>query len=73
MTFIDGGYVRNWFARKWKAESPDFRKVANVLPQAMVIGGTRLEVIRNYYCDGVVDSRNPEYEKQEGRGCACRR
>jgi len=71
MIFIDGGYLRNGLKVLFRDENVDkkidYGKLREYLVRVVASQGTRPELIRAYYYDGIVDPRDdPEgYEEQD--------
>ena len=65
MAFIDGGYVRKFFKDNFRNDNIDYNKLGNFLLQTVPIGGSRLEIIRYYYYDAIVENTQPDYQQQK--------
>jgi len=71
MIFIDGGYLRNGLKVLFRDENVDkkidYGKLREYLVRVVASQGTRPELIRAYYYDGIVDPRgDPDgYEEQD--------
>lgn len=67
MIFIDGGYLRKLCRDHCGHDRIDFTKLANVLQRMYsTIPGYpfRLNLVRIYYYDAIVDAKEPEYATQ---------
>jgi uncharacterized LabA/DUF88 family protein len=62
MIFIDGGYLR---AEVEKIFGHNFANLANILNSFIREGQIHPELIRVYWYDAIVDSKDPEYDKQD--------
>lgn len=68
MIFIDGGYLRKLCNDYYKHDRIDFKKLADVLQKMYsTIPGYpfRLNLMRIYYYDAIVDKNEPEYDGQK--------
>jgi len=68
MIFIDGAYIRKLSNEYYRHDKIDFKKFADVLQRMYhTIPGYpfRMNLIRIYYYDAIVDKLDKEYEKQK--------
>ena len=71
MIFIDGGYLRSGLKALFRDKNVDkiidYGKLREYLVRVVASQGTRPELIRVYYYDGIVDARDApeEYEEQD--------
>ena len=67
MIFIDGGYLRSEFKKKFNDENINFTKLNNLLVNICNTHYIQMETIRVYYYDAIVDYKEDEekHKKQD--------
>jgi len=68
MIFIDGGYLKNWIRNECKIKDREYHfgsLLSYIASNAFPVPNRRLQVIRNYFYDGLADSNYPKHAHQK--------
>jgi len=68
MIFIDGGYLKNWITSECEIDVKDYRfdsLMSNLASNSFRIPNRRLQIIRSYFYDGLVDPKYGKYSDQK--------
>lgn len=68
MAFVDGGYLREEFKKKFSSDFINYTKLRDILKaqfNANCDGNYRGDLIRVYYYDAIVDPSSSDYSIQE--------